>query len=149
MYLFILICNHSIYQTKETQEALITIIGAYPKSLTGSAGKSDDEIVMEMAIDISERLVNVIDLGEAHSTIMTTDDKGRLPSLSTVLSQEIERFNKLLDIIHSSLNDLRKAIKGLVVMSAELEGVYFSFMNNMVLYRTYTFSNNLKEVSNT
>ncbi|XP_029341080.1 dynein heavy chain 6, axonemal [Acyrthosiphon pisum] len=120
------------YQTKETQETLLTIIEAYPKSLTGTAGKSDDEIVMEMAIDISERLMNAIDLSEAHSTIMNTDDKGRLPSLSTVLSQEIERFNKLLTIIHNSLNDLSKAIKGLVVMSAELEGVYLSFMNNMV-----------------
>ncbi|XP_025191999.1 LOW QUALITY PROTEIN: dynein heavy chain 6, axonemal-like [Melanaphis sacchari] len=120
------------YQTKETQETLMTIIEAYPKSLTGTVGKSDDEIVMEMAIDISEKLVNLIDFGEAHSTIMNTDDKGRLPSLSTVLSQEIERFNKLLDIIQNSLNDLRKAIKGLVVMSAELEGVYISFMSNMV-----------------
>lgn len=118
----------------------MTIIEAYPKSLTGTAGKSDDEIVMEMAIDISERLMNVIDLSEAHFTITNTDDKGRLPSLSTVLSQEIERFNKLLDIIHNSLNDLRKAIKGLVVMSAELEGVYVSFMNNMVVLEPIYFS---------
>jgi len=93
---------------------------------------------MEIAIDISERLIDIIDFSEAHFTIMNTDDKGRLPSLSTVLSQEIERFNKLLDIIHNSLNDLRKAIKGLVVMSAELEGVYVSLMNNMVI-RTYIF----------
>jgi len=137
----ILICNNSIHQTKETQETLFTIIEAYPKSLTGTAGKSDDEIVMEMTIDISERLMKAIDLSEAHFTIMNTDDKGRLPSLSTVLSQEIERFNKLLDIIHNSLNDLRKAIKGLVVMSADLEGVYLSFMNNMVIYKTYIFFN--------
>jgi len=103
---------------------------------------------MEMAIDISERLMKAIDLTDAHFTIMNTDDKGRLPSLSTVLSQEIERFNKLLDIIHNSLNDLRKAIKGLVVMSAELEGVYISFMNNMVAYRSDIFSIVLYNVSN-
>jgi len=103
---------------------------------------------MEMAIDISERLMDVIDFSEAHFTIMNTDDKGRLPSLSTVLSQEIERFNKLLDIIHSSLNDLRKAIKGLVVMSAELEGVYVSFMNNMVVLKSIYFSIISSNVSN-
>lgn len=110
----------------------MTIVEAYPKSLAGAADKSDDEIAMEIAIDISEKLVKFIDVDLAHSTIMKVDDKGRLPSLSTVLMQEIERFNKLLDVIHHSLSDLRKAIKGFVVMSAELEGVYTSFMNNTV-----------------
>lgn len=85
-----------------------------------------------MAIDISERLAKTIDIYRAHPTIMVTDDAGRLPSLSTVLSQEIERFNRLLDVIHGSLNDLRKAIKGLVVMSAELDGIYLAFTNNTV-----------------
>lgn len=113
---------------------LSTILEAYPKSQTDTAGKSDDEIVLEMIIDISGRLIKTIDIDQAHFTIMETDDKGRLPSLSTVLLQEIERFNKLLDVLHNSLNDLRKAIKGLVVMSAELEGVYLSFMNNSVRY---------------
>jgi dynein heavy chain len=125
-------------KAKETHDILSTILEAYPKSQTDNAGKSDDEIVLEMIIDISGRLMKTINIDHAHFTIMETDDKGRLPSLSTVLLQEIERFNKLLDVLHNSLNDLRKAIKGLVVMSAELEGVYLSFMNNSVrYYNTY------------
>lgn len=111
---------------------LTTIVEAYPKSQSGVAGKSDDEIVLEMINDISERLMKIIDVDQAHFSITKPDDKGRLASLSTVLLQEIERFNKLLVVIHHSLNDLRKAIKGLVVMSAELDGVYLSFMNNTV-----------------
>lgn len=87
---------------------------------------------MEMAVDISERLAKTINVNNAHPTIMVTDEAGRLPSLSTVLLQEIERFNRLLDVIHGSLNDLHKAIKGLVVMSAELEGIYLAFTNNTV-----------------
>lgn len=120
----------------------MTIIEAYPKSLSGASGKSVDEIVMEIAIDISEKLMKTIDPDQAHFTITKVDDKGRLPSLSTVLLQEIERFNKLLDVVHNSLNDICKAIKGLVVMSAELEGVYFSFMNNTVIYSYYDFTIN-------
>lgn len=111
----------------------MTIIEAYPKSLSGASGKSVDEIVMEIAMEISEKIIKIIDPDQAHFTIIKMDDKGRLPSLSTVLLQEIERFNKLLDVVHNSLNDICKAIKGLVVMSAELEGVYFSFMNNAVI----------------
>ena len=55
-----------------------------------------------------------------------------MPSLSIVLKQEIDRFNRLLRVMKSSLVSLSKAIKGLVVMSGELELMYNSFLNNQV-----------------
>ena len=57
---------------------------------------------------------------------------GRQNSLTTVLSQEVDRFNKLLVVIKASLHQLKKAIKGFVVMSDELEMVYNAFLNNQV-----------------
>ena len=39
-------------------------------------------------------------------------------SMNTVLCQELVRFNGLVTVVHSSLTELRKAMKGLVVMSA-------------------------------
>ena len=49
-----------------------------------------------------------------------------------VLGQEIERFNKLTRRVLSSLKELQKAIKGIVVMTGELEQMYTDFLNNKV-----------------
>lgn len=52
--------------------------------------------------------------------------------MTTVLLQEIDRFNISLKNIHESLVNLAKAIKGLVVMSEELENVFNALMANLV-----------------
>jgi len=51
-------------------------------------------------------------------------------SMNTVLVQEIIRYNKLLKVIASSLADLLKALKGLVVMSQSLENMANSLFIN-------------------
>ena len=52
--------------------------------------------------------------------------------MNTVLVQEVLRYNKLLSTIKSSLSDLLKAIKGLVVMSQQLETMSEKIFNNQV-----------------
>ena len=39
----------------------------------------------------------------------------------TVLTQELDRFNGLIRVIRSSLQNMKKAIKGEILLSAELE----------------------------
>ena len=53
-------------------------------------------------------------------------------SMNTVLLQEVIRFNRLIHVVRSSLLDIGKAVKGLVVMSWELDGLANSLYNNQV-----------------
>ncbi|CAF5224880.1 unnamed protein product, partial [Rotaria magnacalcarata] len=53
-------------------------------------------------------------------------------SMNTVLTQEIIRYNRLLNMIHNSLQELLKAMKGLVVLSQALEEMSKSLFNNAV-----------------
>lgn len=48
--------------------------------------------------------------------------------MNTVLLQELLRYNSLLSVIHTSLHDIQKATRGLVVMSAELEAMFDSMI---------------------
>jgi dynein heavy chain len=94
---------------------LLTQAGA-----SGGAGISGAEKkLQEIASDILSKVPNVYDLEEAQKKYPVRYEE----SMNTVLVQEMERFNRLLLVIRSSLRNLQKAIKGLVVMNAELEGV--------------------------
>ncbi|KAK3092231.1 hypothetical protein FSP39_000084 [Pinctada imbricata] len=56
-------------------------------------------------------------------------------ALMTVLRQEVDRFNKLLHIIHKSLKSLVLAIKGEVIMSETLEEAYSALLSQKVPQR--------------
>lgn len=60
------------------------------------------------------------------------DSKGLIPSLSTVLLQEMTKFNRLLDVLRTSLDNLNDSILGLMTMSQELDAMYSSLLNNQV-----------------
>ena len=124
---------------------------------SGGSGKSNDEIAFELADSILGKIIDKLDIEKAPQVLFQPDSMGRLNSLTTVLQQEVDRYNKLLFIIkvtgsmaiqvqsygpfnliyswnfsQSSLTNLQKAIKGFVVMNEQLEKMYTSFMNNQV-----------------
>jgi len=89
------------------------------QSRVGGGGSGGDEMLAAIANDIADKLPEDFDL-EAVKALFPVE---YLQSMNTVLSQELIRFNRLTVIIRKSLADLKKAIKGLVVMDADLEGL--------------------------
>lgn len=120
------------FQTQETNALITTVLEVQPRLASGGSGKTSDEIVYELADSILSKLPVLLDMEKADKAIFDTDEKGRVNSLTTVLGQEVDRFNSLLKVIKTSLQQLQKAIKGLVVMSLELDKVYTNFLNNQV-----------------
>jgi len=78
-----------------------------------------DEVMQEVASDIFEKLPDLfnMELAQVRYPVKWSE------SMNTVLQQEIGRYNKLLSTIRPSLINVQKAVKGVVVMSAQLEKV--------------------------
>ncbi|XP_023289677.1 dynein heavy chain 6, axonemal [Orussus abietinus] len=121
-----------IYQLKETRDVINVIMEIQPKIGAGAGGKSASEIAYELADTIVARIAIKIDPDECHKDHLKRDSAGRLPSMTTVLLHEVDRFNKLLKVIHASMENLQRAIKGFVVMSDILEKVFRALVNNQV-----------------
>ncbi|XP_076764569.1 dynein heavy chain at 16F [Xylocopa sonorina] len=121
-----------IYQLKEAQFILNTILEVQPQESVTSEGKSSSDIAYEVADMIKGRIRSKIDIVKCNPQHLIRDSVGRLPSLTVVLLHEVDRYNVLLKRIHISIENLQRAIKGFVVMSEELEKVFVAFINNQV-----------------
>ena len=58
------------------------------------------------------------------------DSDKLIDSLVVCLGQECLRFNRLLDRIRTSVANLKRAIKGEILMSPDLEKMFSSFNTN-------------------
>lgn len=95
---------------------------------SGGSGEStgnsdgDDNFLLAIASDILGKIPENFDV----ETVLIKYPVMYTESMNTVLIQEMERFNVLLSVIRKSLQDLTKAIKGVVVMTPELETMSIS-----------------------
>lgn len=106
--------------SNETDALFATLLLAEGSGGSSQAGQaSADETVLTTACEILHKLPSEFDLEEAQIRYPVRWDE----SMNTVLCQELFKFNNLTKLIKSSLSSVIKAIKGTVVMSAELERV--------------------------
>ncbi|XP_073386521.1 uncharacterized protein [Physcomitrium patens] len=113
--------------TKDQQEVdllLSSIRSTQAQSKTGE-GRSRERIIMDIVVDQRNRLPPSFDLELARFKYPVRYDE----SMNSVLVQEMVRFNKLTDVIRSSLGTLLKALQGLVVMSSAIETLSNNFFD--------------------
>nr|XP_046251760.1 dynein axonemal heavy chain 12 isoform X2 [Scatophagus argus] len=108
--------SKDLQQTKLLFESLLLTQGGGAK---GGASSGSDSTLYDIANDILTKLPANFDTEAALLKFPVLYEE----SMNTVLVQEMERYNTLCSTIRVSLQNLLKAIKGLVVMDAELEAV--------------------------
>nr|XP_015838947.1 PREDICTED: dynein heavy chain 2, axonemal [Tribolium castaneum] len=95
-----------------------TLMSLEIQSSSGESESQEDK-VSQLAAEVLSKIPNPIDY-ETTEKLIGVDKK----PLDVVLLQEILRYNTLLVDIRTSLDELQKGIKGLVVMSSQLEEIF-------------------------
>uniref|UniRef100_A0A8C5R657 Dynein axonemal heavy chain 12 n=1 Tax=Leptobrachium leishanense TaxID=445787 RepID=A0A8C5R657_9ANUR len=113
--------SKDLQQTKIIFESLLLTQGG---SRPGGSSGTSDHTLLEIANDILSKLPRDFDIEAALQKYPVRYEE----SMNTVLVQEMERFNNLIRTIRTSLQNLQKAIKGLVVMDSELEALASSLI---------------------
>lgn len=108
--------------TKDNQESVQLLAGALlaQPQITGMGAEMNvDDVVFNICNDILSKMqlqFNILEVSKQYPVLYEN-------SMNTVLRQELIRFNALIGVIRESLVNVQKAIKGLVLMTSELEEV--------------------------
>uniref|UniRef100_A0A8C3EWZ4 Dynein axonemal heavy chain 3 n=1 Tax=Corvus moneduloides TaxID=1196302 RepID=A0A8C3EWZ4_CORMO len=106
---------------QETNQLFHAVLLTLPREAGG-------EVVEDLAQDILSKLPSSFDMEEVMKAYPVLYEE----SMNTVLRQELIRFNRLTEVVRSSLINIGKAIKGQVLMSSELEDVFNSMLMGKV-----------------
>ena len=125
--------NASITKDQKATRTLLTSVLITEASRGGGGGDDDDdddgdgegkketksqlELTFEIADTQLQKIPPQYDMEYAKLKYPVKWDN----SMNTVLGQELQRFNNLNGIISQSLQDIKDGIKGIIVMSADLE----------------------------
>jgi len=109
-------------ETYAMMDSLLLTVG---QATGGGGGASTEEVIGHVAEDIIAKTPKPWDIATVQAKYPTKYGE----SMNTVLIQELNRFNKLNSVITSSLKDILKAIKGLLLMSEDLEQVFHALYN--------------------
>uniref|UniRef100_UPI0037E892BB dynein axonemal heavy chain 8-like n=1 Tax=Semicossyphus pulcher TaxID=241346 RepID=UPI0037E892BB len=105
------------YQTNTSAEVLDTITNIQPKESGGGSGVTRETIVHDMAEDMLEKLPPNYVPHEVKARLMKM---GALNPMNIFLRQEVDRMQRIISVVRTSLTDLKLAIDGTIIMSENL-----------------------------
>jgi dynein heavy chain len=103
-----------------------------PRDSGGGAGQTPDEVVAELATEFEKMLPKAMDEEDEAGPDTFVMRGEYMDSLATALKQEIVRYNRIIFKMEATLLDIQRAIRGEVLMSAELDEQYTAMLNNQV-----------------
>ena len=120
--------NAQITNSRNEARVLLESLLIIQPRETSSGEKSRDDIIIEIANYMETNTPKSFNFEEIFNLYPTSYKE----SMNTVLVQEIIRYNKLLICMKISLINVKKALKGQIVMSEELEKLSNSLFDNQV-----------------
>jgi dynein heavy chain len=113
------------YQSKTAKELLDTILSIQPKDSSGGGGETRESVVSRQAADMLEKLPPGYIPHEVKSRLQKM---GILAPMNIFLRQEIDRMQRVIVTVRTTLLDLQLAIDGTIIMSenlrATLDAIY-------------------------
>ena len=91
---------------------------------TGGGGKSSAEVIDELSADILSKFPPPFDMEMVMNKYPVVYEE----SMNTVLRQELIRFNRLTEVVRSTLFNLQKAIKVMLSLLKCLQNINFFFL---------------------
>jgi dynein heavy chain len=105
------------FRSREATDILGTILSTQPKD-SGIAGVSREDTVLAMVLDLLKKLPSSYVKSMVKRQI--ADLGGHKYPLNIFLGQEVDRIERVISLIRRTLNDLKLAIAGTIVLSENL-----------------------------
>ncbi|KAJ3166591.1 Dynein heavy chain 5, axonemal [Geranomyces variabilis] len=105
-------------QTKESQQMLDTIMSIQPKDSNTGSGETREDVVKRIANDLLGKLPEDFDKNKTRACIQK---QGGPKPLNIFLGQEVDRMQNVIAAVRSTLSDLKLAIDGTIIVSAQLQ----------------------------
>ena len=109
--------NASIRQSTQLAKEIVAKVALLQPRKGKMSGRSWMDDLMGITADVSQALPPQISREEVLERFPILYEK----SLNTVLQQEVDSYNRLIKVIQSSIEGLKKGIAGSIAMTAELE----------------------------
>eukprot|EP01062_Namystynia_karyoxenos_P000025 TRINITY_DN10007_c0_g3_i1.p1 TRINITY_DN10007_c0_g3~~TRINITY_DN10007_c0_g3_i1.p1 ORF type:complete len:4448 (+),score=1759.39 TRINITY_DN10007_c0_g3_i1:82-13425(+) len=134
--------EHQRHRTA-TENLLAAILAAQPRLPSGGDAQtlSPEEEALGRTAEILGVLPEPLQLHEAGPHTFRTLPNGLPDSLGTVLRHELVKFNALLSRMRHTLEDFGRAMKGLAVLSEQLDRMFTAVLNDAVpeLWRSIAY----------